>query len=843
YGDLVETVHNIRGHRTSINDPNLGLWTYKPNTFGDVESQAGALGKTTYFKVDDLGRVTERKDSDLITNFEYDTAANGIGALAKVWTDNGYCRIPAYDTLGRLKTTTLKLGAGNNACNQATSQYVSELSYDDVGRVSTQTFPTNLKVKNVYDATLGTLLAVKRYTGNTEGTAYWQRTAGDAAGRVTDFIHGNNVATQRSFDANSMGWLTGIVSGTIVADVGNIQRSSYGHDTTGQLSSRKDKFELPNVAAEAVSERFVVDALGRLRTVGRYTDSNTLIADSQIDTTYDAIGRIKTKSDTGTFYYARPADFRPHAVTAVRGSAYSADYDYDAAGQMTARAGQSYVYTDSGHLRMGGTASTCHEFLMQGEGLRVRQTIYGAACKPSNAGSPVLAQTTYMHPDASNGLAFEVETKGGIATYRHYINADGRPIALVTSASASIASDQAAGLKTTHLHYDHLGSIVVVTDAAGAVVERRSFDPWGNPRALNGTAGSGELPGGLAGEATDRGFTLHEHLEGLGLIHMNGRVYDPRLGRFTSADPLVSVPGDLQSYDRYAYVMNRPLDAGDPTGYAPEPVGPSLSGSGGSSGGLGFFGFSYSWSFGGSGNSAISFTGNGQTAGGQIGNIAFSGYSGPSTLPLEQSGGTGFSSFGDAAKGSHRSDLSNFFDHIDLSGTARQFGLRLMTDFVNNNKGTWGGWGWLADKADTFFDKPDHSANAVVAKVASTAATLFTPGGFRQAAAQEMVTVGRWMSTKELSLMKSTGRVVEGAGGGTSVATSGAQSFVKQAKSGSVYVEFSVPKVSLVQGGQADWFKLVGPSAPRSMQFTLQKQGGEMLPTFENLSEVKAVIK
>jgi len=65
----------------------------------------------------------------------------------------------------------------------------------------------------------------------------------------------------------------------------------------------------------------------------------------------------------------------------------------------------------------------------------------------------------------------------------------------------------------------------------------------------------------------DRGFTGHEHLDELGLIHMNGRIYDPLLGLFVQADPLIQAPGDLQSFNRYSYVMNNPLAATDPSGY------------------------------------------------------------------------------------------------------------------------------------------------------------------------------------------------------------------------------------------------------------------------------------
>jgi len=71
-----------------------------------------------------------------------------------------------------------------------------------------------------------------------------------------------------------------------------------------------------------------------------------------------------------------------------------------------------------------------------------------------------------------------------------------------------------------------------------------------------------------------RGFTGHEHLENhkhpngaIGLIHMNGRVYDPELGVFLSADPFVQFSESTQGFNRYAYVGNNPLSYNDPRGY------------------------------------------------------------------------------------------------------------------------------------------------------------------------------------------------------------------------------------------------------------------------------------
>ncbi|WKD50594.1 RHS repeat domain-containing protein [Microbulbifer spongiae] len=67
-----------------------------------------------------------------------------------------------------------------------------------------------------------------------------------------------------------------------------------------------------------------------------------------------------------------------------------------------------------------------------------------------------------------------------------------------------------------------------------------------------------------------RGYTGHEHLDRTGLIHMNGRIYDPTLGRFLSPDPIVQAPTYSQSWNRYSYVLNNPMSLVDPTGYTAE---------------------------------------------------------------------------------------------------------------------------------------------------------------------------------------------------------------------------------------------------------------------------------
>ena len=82
---------------------------------------------------------------------------------------------------------------------------------------------------------------------------------------------------------------------------------------------------------------------------------------------------------------------------------------------------------------------------------------------------------------------------------------------------------------------------------------------------MNGT----DTPTNLSPDVR-RGFTGHEILpDAGGLIHMNGRVYDPQLGRFLSADFVIPNDEHTESYNRYSYVFNNPLSLTDPDGQCP----------------------------------------------------------------------------------------------------------------------------------------------------------------------------------------------------------------------------------------------------------------------------------
>ena len=135
------------------------------------------------------------------------------------------------------------------------------------------------------------------------------------------------------------------------------------------------------------------------------------------------------------------------------------------------------------------------------------------------------------------GLFEQIAQTGAATKYLHYIFAGGARVALHTSDDAPSPTSS-----LRYLHQDHLGSLDTVTDETGQVIERLSYDAFGKRRTAEGEDAWADAALAIAAAETARGFTDHEHLDDFQLVHMNGRVYDPLLGRFLSADPFVRLP-------------------------------------------------------------------------------------------------------------------------------------------------------------------------------------------------------------------------------------------------------------------------------------------------------------
>ncbi len=90
------------------------------------------------------------------------------------------------------------------------------------------------------------------------------------------------------------------------------------------------------------------------------------------------------------------------------------------------------------------------------------------------------------------------------------------------------------------MHRDYLGSILAITDSGGNIVEQRHFGAWGEVDKF--ISDKSEIAFNHDTTLLNRGYTGHEHFMDVGLIHMNGRMYDAKLGRFISPDNFVQEP-------------------------------------------------------------------------------------------------------------------------------------------------------------------------------------------------------------------------------------------------------------------------------------------------------------
>ncbi|MEA9413813.1 RHS repeat-associated core domain-containing protein [Flavobacterium sp. PL02] len=156
---------------------------------------------------------------------------------------------------------------------------------------------------------------------------------------------------------------------------------------------------------------------------------------------------------------------------------------------------------------------------------------------------------------ADGSMEIKQNTVTGILDFVSYIGGDGysAPLALKSNGTTQ---------NYLYLHRDYQGSILLITDQTATVLEKRLFDAWGNIVKVEN--GSGIILKGLT--LLDRGYTGHEHLQSVGLVNMNGRLYDAKLHRFLQPDNYVQDPSNTQNFNRYGYCWNNPLKYTDPSG-------------------------------------------------------------------------------------------------------------------------------------------------------------------------------------------------------------------------------------------------------------------------------------
>jgi RHS repeat-associated protein len=353
------------------------------------------------------------------------------------------------------------------------------------------------------------------------GAALWQLENQDAAQRPTRARLGNGLTEQRNHNAYS----GRLASATLSTADGNARlQQAYAHDALGNVSQRSHYWD-----AGGYTENFGYDELNRL------TDSQ-VIGQAAQQYSYDAAGNLLSKTGLGAYSYPPQgaAAVRPHAVQSIAGLG---GFGYDEQGNQTTAPGRTQSWTSYDHPLRLSKGAAWSEFVYGPEHQRAKQTrsdgaaIYYAAAQ-------------------------EVQVQGGQATVKTYW-----PQGLGLEIDAP---GQASQLLWTHS--DRQGSVLALSDSAGVLKEKLAYDAWGKRRTLDGAA----TPDSLDGQADRRGYTGHEMLDQLDLVHMNARVYDPQVARFASADPIIQAPEHGQSYNRYSYVWNNPTNLTDPTGMVTE---------------------------------------------------------------------------------------------------------------------------------------------------------------------------------------------------------------------------------------------------------------------------------
>ncbi|MFO1394051.1 MAG: polymorphic toxin type 10 domain-containing protein [Steroidobacteraceae bacterium] len=527
-GAVSAGTYNLRGFRTQWTDADRGAWTYSGNSLNELLGWTDARGQAFSITRDALGRVTSRTEPEGTSTWTWGTSAalHDIGRLRAV-SGYGYSESLAYDGYGRLAARTI-------TTDQA---YRYDYSYDPNGALDTLAYPSSPvpagqsgdRYTLQFGYSYGSVVRIADVTGGAApGRVLWSLQSANDAGQVTAESLGTGLVTVANAYRPVTLELTSRQAG-ISPSASNRQNLAYQWDAAGNLSARRD-------VNRSLVETFSVDALDRVQ-------SSTLNGVPNFAASYDASGNVLSRSDAGVYAYGDPS--HPHAVTAAGGRAYT----YDANGNQITRDGASQAWA-SFNLPV-----------------QLAQPIGGVTYQSRFSYGPD-RQRWKQVASYSNGtetthyvgglLEKEHTTSTGRTYWRHYV-----PLPSGLSILVSRNSDGTAS--TGYVLTDHLGSTDTVLDASGSVVAQGGYGAFGGRRAADGGAGAPDWAG--IANTTRHGYTGHEHLDNLALVHMNGRVYDPTLGRFLSVDPLIGDPGDSQQLNPYAYVGNRPLTAVDPTGH------------------------------------------------------------------------------------------------------------------------------------------------------------------------------------------------------------------------------------------------------------------------------------
>jgi RHS repeat-associated protein len=532
------TFDTLTGDKLTHKDVSSGTIRYTYETDGKISTQTDARGNKYVMVYDSLSRLTAKNlfennntsqtpDLSIVTDYFLDKTDKARYGLPKTQTISSNNKISyAYDDFGRsLSTTqTIKPTNVNNTFNLSTS-----FTYDSYGRIATKTYPKangyGYKVTYIYNS-LGELSALTA----PDGTKLWELNAEQANGVITQVTYGNGTKTFLNYSPHD--YLT--QKKVVLKDTANKYYYKIRFDSASGNVMYRTNFALKK---DLKSEIFNYDSLDRLTKIQQDATSKSV--------TYDNNGNILKKYDAG--YYTYDAKNTNNNNTNI----YALSEIKDSS--------KAYTYQNQTINYNGGNKIfdlTVSDTTINSKNAKNLIFDYGPD-EQRIAMYDANTQTTFIYGD---DYEVEVEAQGNIKREWTYISSPSGLVAI------DFSNNRGQGLQTGlyYTHTDHLGSVLMLTDASGKFVEGYNFDPWGrrrNPLTLQYlTAAQSDTL------LLRRGFTFHEHLDSYNLINMNGRMYDPIAGRFLSPNEYVEQPENAQSYNAYSYCINNPLKFTDADG-------------------------------------------------------------------------------------------------------------------------------------------------------------------------------------------------------------------------------------------------------------------------------------
>jgi RHS repeat-associated protein len=517
-GSVTTTVHDAWGRRTTLVDPDTGTTLTAYNAFDEAVSDTTARG-TTIHTPDELGRLIRDNGPDGISTTIWDVEPKGLGKPGLAVSPDQVSTRWAYDTASRVRATTWTV-PGQPAPLTVTR------NRDPFGRLQSVVYPPSgaYNLTAVYDySPTGYLASVTRQEG-AASSLLWAVNARDFAGRITLETFGGGAVAQTQTSRSYT--LTGKLFGqgtTSLSPPSSLHVAAYDYDGLGRLKTR-------------AGDTFQYDFLNRLRVWNHASSAWTETYD------YDDIGNLTRRRGAGPggvevddpFTFTGPGG-GPHAVKTGPDGAYA----YDELGNQTTAPGRTAQFWEFGLPRQITSSGTTTTFKYD--------ALHDRVLKSNNQGSSTI----------SIGGLYEKRVTSSDTTYAYY----------VVGERGVVAQIEIDGLGNPHvngLHDDHLGSAVLVTNETGEP-STIDFDPWGRKVTYDSNGRPIGVNMSVAGLRI--GFTGHDEDDELGLVNMRGRLYDPKQRRFISPDPFVSDPFNGQSHNRYAYVLNNPLNLIDPSGF------------------------------------------------------------------------------------------------------------------------------------------------------------------------------------------------------------------------------------------------------------------------------------